>query len=62
MKKNNKYQNVFIENNQKLMKKEMIRRNKSEKKMQKNKNVINELYNKIQNLKSKVKNDRNFVN
>ena len=58
----NKYQNVFIENNQKLMKKEMIRRNKSEKKMQKNKNVINELYNKIQNLKSKVKNDRNFVN
>ena len=56
----NKYQHVLIESNKKIVKKEIIKRNKSEKNLKKNKSVINELYNKIQILKTKVKNDRNI--
>lgn len=55
----NKYQHLLIESNKKLVKREIIKRNKSEKNLKKNKNAINELYNKIQILKTKVKNDRN---
>ena len=56
----NKYHHVLIESNKKIVKKEIIKRNKSEKNLKKNKSVINELYNKIQILKTKVKNDRNL--
>ena len=56
----NKYHHVLIESNKKIVKKEIIKRNKSEKNLKKNKSVINELYNKIQILKTKVKNDRNI--
>lgn len=56
----NKYQHVLIESKKKIVKKEIIKRNKSEKNLKKNKSVINELYNKIQILKTKVKNDRNI--
>ena len=56
----NKYQHVLIESNKKIVKKEIIIRNKSQKNLKKNKSVINELYNKIQILKTKVKNDRNI--
>ena len=56
----NKYHHVLIESNKKILKKELIKRNKSEKNLKKNKSVINELYNKIQILKTKVKNDRNI--
>ena len=56
----NKYHHVLIESNKKIVKKEIIKRNKSEKNFKKNKSVINELYNKIQILKTKVKNDRNI--
>lgn len=56
----NKYQHVLIESNKKIVKKEIIKRNKSQKNLKKNKSVINELYNKIQILKTKVKNDRNI--
>ena len=56
----NKYQHVLIESNKKIVKKEIIKRNKSDKNLKKNKSVINELYNKIQILKTKVKNDRNI--
>ena len=51
----NKYHHVLIESNKKIVKKEIIKRNKSEKNLKKNKSVINELYNKIQILKTKVK-------
>ena len=51
---------MLIESNKKIVKKEIIKRNKSEKNLKKNKSVINELYNKIQILKTKVKNDRNI--
>ena len=58
----NKYQHVLIESNKKIVKREILKRNKSQKNLKKNKSVINELYNKIQILKSKVKNDRNIEN
>ena len=58
----NKYKNLLIESNTKLVKKEILKRNKSEKSLKNNKNVINELYNKIQILKSKVKIGRNMEN
>ena len=58
----NKYQHVLIESNKKIVKREILKRNKSQKNLKKNKSVINELDNKIQILKSKVKNDRNIEN
>jgi len=58
----NKYQHVLIESNKKIVKREILKRNKSQKNLKKNKSVINELYNKIQILKTKVQNDRNIEN
>ena len=58
----NKYQHMLIESNKQLIKREKMKRNKSEKSIKNNKNAINELYNKIQILKSKVKNERNIEN
>ena len=57
-----KYQHMLFENNKRLVKKENIKRNKSEKKLKNNKSIINELYNKIQMLKTKVKKERNMEN
>ena len=57
-----KYQHMLIESNKKSVKKEILKRNKSERKLKANKSLINELYNKIQILKSKVKNDRKLEN
>ena len=56
----NKYQHMLIDSQKKSVKREILKRNKSEKKMKTNKTLINELYNKIQILKTKVKNDRNI--
>ena len=39
---------------------QQLKKNKSQKTLKSNKIVINELYNKIQILKSKVKNERKF--
>ena len=58
----NKYQHMLMANNKKSIKREILKRNKSERKMKTNKNLINELYNKVQILKSKVKNERNLEN
>ena len=58
----NKYQHMLIESNKQLIKREKMKRNKSEKTIKNNKNAINELYNKIQILKTKVKNERNIEN
>ena len=58
----NKYQHMLIDSQKKSVKREILKRNKSEKKMKTNKTLINELYNKIQILKSKVKNERKLEN
>ena len=58
----NKYQYMLIDSQKKSVKREILKRNKSEKKMKTNKTLINELYNKIQILKSKVKNERKLEN
>ena len=58
----NKYHHILIDFNKKKKKREILKRNKSETKMKANKTLINELYNKIQILKSKVKKERNLEN
>ena len=58
----NKYQRMLIESNRILAKRKMIKKNKSEKSLKNNKIAINELYNKIQILRAKVKSERNMEN
>ena len=58
----NKYQRMLIESNRILAKRKMLKKNKSEKSLKNNKIAINELYNKIQILRAKVKSERNMEN
>ena len=59
---NKRYQQLIYENNRSSLDDENIKNDSEERTKQMNKNAINELYNKIQILKSKTKQERDIEN